>query len=126
CAGAIEGAERIISAADARGALEAIAAFACHLPKCKRHTPAYELLKQLREQIGEAKYAVLTEYYAPQRRLLIEILRRFDELYRDRKRQAGALDFSDLEEFTVRLLEEHAEKLVRHVALLGYIQRVEF
>ena len=30
------------------------------------------------------------------------------QLYRERKRQAGALDFADLEEFTVRLLEEHA------------------
>ena len=59
----------------------------------------------MREQIEEAEYGLISALYAPERKLLLEILRRFDALYRERKQQAGALDFADLEEFAVRLLE---------------------
>jgi ATP-dependent helicase/nuclease subunit A len=109
CETALEGAERVLSAPDARASLDAIGAFSLNLQKCKRGNPTYDLLKQLRAQIEEARYSVITEYYAPERALLIEILQRFDQSYRDRKRQAGALDFSDLEEFTARLLDEQPE-----------------
>ncbi len=108
-AAAIEGAERIVAAADPGAALREVAAFSCNLNKCKRGNGAYDLLKLLKQQIGESKRALITEFYAPQRALLVEILRRFDQLYRERKREAGVLDFSDLEEFTVRLLRESAE-----------------
>ena len=47
-------------------------------------------------------------------------------LYRERKRQAGALDFADLEEFTVRLLEEHAETRARLQAQFDHILMDEF
>src|SRR4051812_17724113 len=67
CEGAIEGAERILSAADAGAALEGIAAFAFNLQKCKRENTAYDLLKQLRAQVDSARYALITEYYALQR-----------------------------------------------------------
>ena len=40
-------------------------------------------LKHLKAQVEEARYALITEYYAPQRALLFEILRRFDRFYRD-------------------------------------------
>ena len=82
---ALEGAERILSADSPLAALHAIAAFTCNLQKCKRGTNAYNLLKRMREQIEEAEYALITALYAPQRELLIEILRRFDRLYRERK-----------------------------------------
>ncbi len=106
---ALESAERILSADSPLAALRAIAAFACNLQKCKRGNNAYNLLKRMREQIEAAEYGLITVLYAPQRELLIEILRRFDRLYRERKEQAGALDFADLEEFTVRLLEDHPD-----------------
>lgn len=110
---AIECAGRIVSAASAGEALRAISAFSCNLQKCKRGNSAYELLRELKTQVDAARYALITEHYAPQRALLLEILRRFDRRYREAKRVAGMLDFSDLEEFTVRLLEESPETRTR-------------
>ena len=52
------------------------------------------LLKRLKDQIEDARYTLITEYYAAERQLLLDILRRFDRLYRERKAQAGMLDFS--------------------------------
>ena len=80
----------------------------------------------MKEQVEAFEYALITEHYAPQRELLIEILRRFDGFYRDAKRQAGALDFSDLEEFTVRLLEDTAETRARLQAQFDHILMDEF
>jgi len=105
----IAGAERILAAADPREALCAIEQFDCNLKKCKSGTSAYELMSRMKKKIGESKYWFLTEYYKPERQLLLDVLARFDRLYRERKRQAGALDFADLEESSVRLLEEHGE-----------------
>jgi ATP-dependent helicase/nuclease subunit A len=42
--------------------------------------------------------------FAPQRELLCEILRRFDKNYREYRRRHAAVDFTDLEEHTLRLL----------------------
>jgi ATP-dependent helicase/nuclease subunit A len=123
---ALEGAERILSADSPLAALRAVAEFPCNLQKCKRGTNAYNLLKRMREQIEEAEYALITALYAAQRELLIEILRRFDRLYRERKQQAGALDFADLEEFTVRLLEEHPDTRVRLRRQFDHILMDEF
>src|SRR5947199_256745 len=63
---------------------------------------------------------------ARRRRTSMSVLRRVDQLYRQRKRQAGALDFSDLEEFTVRLLEEHPETRERLRAQFDHILMDEF
>jgi ATP-dependent exoDNAse (exonuclease V) beta subunit len=123
---ALEGAERIVSAESPLEALRAVAKFSCNLTKCKRGTNAANLLKRMREQIDEAEYSLITALYAPQRELLIEILRRFDRLYRDRKRQVAALDFSDLEEFTVRLLEEHHDTRARLQRQFDHILMDEF
>jgi ATP-dependent helicase/nuclease subunit A len=123
---ALEGAERILSAESPLTALHAIAAFTCNLTKCKRGNTAYNLLKRMREQIEEAEYALITALYAPQRTLLIEILRRFDHLYRERKEQAAALDFADLEEFTVRLLEDHPDARTRLRRQFDHILMDEF
>ncbi len=54
------------------------------------------------------------------------MLRRFDRGYRERKRQAGALDFADLEEFAVRLLEEQPETRARLQAQFDHILMDEF
>ena len=106
---AIEGAERILTAANPLAALRAVAAFECNLQKCKRGHNATNLLKRMREQIAATEYNLITAHYAPQREILIETLRRFDRLYRERKQLAGALDFADLEEFTVLLLKHHPD-----------------
>jgi ATP-dependent exoDNAse (exonuclease V) beta subunit len=126
CEGAIECAERIVSAASAREGLESIGAFCCNLQKCKRGNGAYDLLKELKTQVEQARYALITGHYAPQRGLLLEILGRFDRHYRDRKRQAGMLDFPDLEEFTVRLLEENPETRARLQAQFDQVLMDEF
>jgi ATP-dependent exoDNAse (exonuclease V) beta subunit len=122
----LEGAARIVTATGPLQALRAIESFSANLTKCKRGTVAYDLVKQLRELLEELKYPLITEFYAPQRELLIEILRRFDHLYRERKRQAGALDFADLEEFAVRLLVEHTETRARIQGQFDHILMDEF
>jgi ATP-dependent exoDNAse (exonuclease V) beta subunit len=123
---AIEGAERIVAADGPRAALEAMGAFSCNLTKCKRGNPAYNLLKRMKEQIAEARYAPITELYVTERRMLLEILARFDRLYRERKRQAGLLDFADLEEYAVRLLEEHTDARARVRGQFDHILMDEF
>ncbi len=106
---AIESARRIAAAEHAREALAQRQAFTLNLNRLRKNTEAYALAKQLRDQIEAYEYTLITHLYAPQRALLIDILRRFDAIYRRRKREAALLDFSDLEEFTVRLLEIHPE-----------------
>ena len=122
----LEGAERIVNAPGPREALRAIEEFSCNLTKCKRGTAAYNQLKRMKDLIEESHYGLITECYAPERRLLLEILCRFDRVYRERKSQAGALDFADLEEFTVRLLEDHAETRARLQAQFDHILMDEF
>jgi len=123
---ALEGAERIVSESDPLEGLHAIEDFSCNLNKCKKATTAYNLLRRMKEQIEEARYTLITEHYARQREILLHILRRFDQLYRERKRQAGMLDFADLEEFSVRLLEEHPETRARIRAQFDHILMDEF
>jgi len=123
---ALETAGRIVSAARPLEALHAVDAFTCNLNKCKKGNNAYTLLKQMRDQIESARYTLITEYYAPQREMLLHILRRFDRIFRERKLQASLLDFPDLEEFTVRLLEDHAETRARLRAQFDHILMDEF
>ena len=123
---ALEGAERIVSAGNPGEELRAVEAFSCNLNKCKRGSGAYVLVKRLKDQIEDARYTLITEYYAAERQLLLDILRRFDRLYRERKAQAGMLDFSDLEEYTVRLLEDHEETRTRLAGQFDHILMDEF
>ena len=122
----LEGAEGIVTATGPLEALRAIEGFSADLRKCKRRSAAYDLVVELRDRIEELKHSLITEFYAPQRELLIEILRRFDRQYRERKRQAGALDFADLEEFAVRLLVEHTETRARLQGQFDHILMDEF
>ena len=105
---------RIVLADEPLAALRAIEQFKPNLRSCKSGTAAYETIKRLRDvEVKDLRYSLITEYYQPQRKLLMEILRRFDGIYRARKRQAGVLDFADLEEFSVRLLQEQPETQAR-------------
>jgi ATP-dependent helicase/nuclease subunit A len=62
-----------------------------------------EVLKEI-DRLTERS---LDRFFAGERALLIEIFRRFDARYRDRKTALGTLDFNDLEFFTVRLLDSN-------------------
>lgn len=122
----VEQATRILEARDPREALGAIANCSINLTKCRRDTPAYERVRRLREDLDNLQYSLISELYARERDLLLEILRRFDRIYRERKRQAGALDFADLEEFAVRLLQDHQETRSRIQAQFDHVLMDEF
>ncbi|HEX3743047.1 MAG TPA: UvrD-helicase domain-containing protein [Bryobacteraceae bacterium] len=123
---ALAGADSIVEAAGPLRALQAVEAFECNLNKCKRGNNAYNLLQRLKKQVEELQYSLLTDYYRAERETLFEVLRRFDATYRQRKRAAGLLDFSDLEEFTVRLLEAHPATCERVRAQFDHILMDEF
>ncbi|MDR3698444.1 MAG: UvrD-helicase domain-containing protein [Candidatus Sulfopaludibacter sp.] len=123
---AMGSAQRIVEAATPLEALHAVRDFSCSLNKCRRGNNAYTLVKQMRDQIGDAKYGLITRFYAGERKLLLEILHRFDARYRELKQQAGALDFADLEEFSVRLLEQNEAALTRLRAQFDHVLMDEF
>ncbi len=122
----LEGTERILTLDDPAARLKAIEGFSCKLTSCKRGTHAYNLVKRLREFLELSQYSLITKLYGAQREFLIEILRRFDAIYRERKRQVGALDFSDLEEFAVRLMEQDAPAKERIREQFDHILMDEF
>jgi ATP-dependent exoDNAse (exonuclease V) beta subunit len=123
---ALGSARRIIDAASPREALVEIEEFPLNLQKCKRNTEACDAAKQLKLAIEDYPYTLITELYAPQRSLLIEIVRSFDRIYRERKRRLGVLDFSDLEEHAVRLLETNPEAQARLRAQFDHVLMDEF
>ena len=123
---ALEGAQRLVEAATPYEALRAIKTYSCNLNKCRKNNPAYLLLKQMKEQIEGATYGLITRFYTAERQLLLEILRRFDAQYRERKRQASALDFADLEEFSVSLLDQNPAVLERLRAQFDHVLMDEF
>jgi len=124
---ALEGAERIIAAATPLDALRAVEGFSVNLNKCRKANAAYNLLKEMKDQIEKGlRYTLITVLYAGERELLLELVRRFDRIYRERKRAAGLLDFSDLEEFSVRLLESHPETRERVQRQFDHILMDEF
>jgi ATP-dependent exoDNAse (exonuclease V) beta subunit len=122
----LEAADRVTCAQDPLDALRAIAAFQCNLTKCKRGSPSIDLLKRLRDQIADAQCGQLTSLYHREREPLLELFRRFDALYRERKRLASILDFADLEEFTVRLLTDHPETRARLQRQFEHVLMDEF
>jgi len=90
--------------------LQAIRSFNCELRRLKRGNRAYDLLKSLKDELlPELEYSLITQYYSAERATIMELFARFDGLYRERKRQLGGLDYDDLEEGAVRLLEDHPD-----------------
>ena len=71
-----------------------------------RHAEAKRLRDDLKPRL-QAQW--LGEWYADLPALLRTALERIDTAYRARKRSEAAVDFSDLEEFAVRLLESNAD-----------------
>jgi ATP-dependent helicase/nuclease subunit A len=104
--------ERIAAAlpVGAEAALRAIESFTPDLRKLKTGNSIYDLLKKFKQESQAGlEYSLITEYYAAERITILDLLERFDRIYRERKQQLGALDYGDLEECAVRLLEEHPE-----------------
>ena len=107
--------------------LRAIQSFTCDLRKLKRGNPIYDLLKSLKDELlPELEYSLVTARYAAERAAIFALLARFDALYRARKQQAGALDYDDLEEYAVRLLEERPEVRRRVVSQFDHLLMDEF
>src|SRR6185436_12584951 len=84
-------------------------------------------LKRIRDELIPAvTRTLITEYNAPQRKTILRILVEFDRDYAGAKRQERKLDFSDLETFTVQLLEAH-EDLRREIqSKYAYVLMDEF
>ena len=76
------------------------------LPDRRTGSPQYRQgvlrLLELRKQVRQAE---VCRRFAPQRETLRRLLLDFDAAYRARKANAGALDFEDLEEKSIALLE---------------------
>jgi ATP-dependent helicase/nuclease subunit A len=58
--------------------------------------------------IRRLQQQILDAYAAPARNMVRDLLVQFDKRYREHKRERAALDFSDLEEQSIRLLESDA------------------
>jgi len=92
----------------------ALAEFKCDLRTLKRGDSVTELVKEVKEKrLVAARQALIARYYAPERALLWQALDRLDSIYGERKQALRALDFSDLEEHTLRLLRDNDELRAR-------------
>jgi ATP-dependent exoDNAse (exonuclease V) beta subunit len=118
--------EAIADTASPRDALHAIEAYSGNLRQLKGGTHAHGRAKAVRELLERLTYFYITALYEKERATLLQIVRLFDELYRERKRALGALDFADLEEHAVRLLSEHAEIRSRVQGQFEHILMDEF
>jgi len=106
---------------------EILAGFNCNLNKLRKNNKIYDLIKQLKNDlIPAAESLLVSEFYASRRVTLIAAVARFDALYRSRKSAQSALDFSDLEEFTVRLLVENDEARERIRRQFDHVLMDEF
>ncbi len=103
-----------------------LADFKCNQNKIKRNNRTYDRVTQLKAEITAAGPLLAAEYYAAQRATLLEAIGRFDALYRSRKAAQSTLDFSDLEEFSVRLLEENEEARERIRRQFDHVLMDEF
>jgi len=84
-------------------------------------------LKAIKDDLlPEALRALVTQYYWGERETFIEVMECFERLYSQRKRQMGVLDFSDLQTFAVRLLENNAALRERVHGQFQYVLMDEF
>src|SRR5579862_6138097 len=95
-----------------------LARFNFHLGRVGKHPAASPLKNEILPRL-EAQW--LGDWYADLHSLLRLALSRIDAAYRERKRQESAVDFADLEEHTVRLLE--SDESIRR-ALVGRFDEV--
>src|SRR5207253_7812163 len=85
-----------------------------------------DLVVELKSLTAAAEPLLVDNFYGIQRATLLQAMARFDALYRSRKANQSALDFSDLEEFAVRLLEENEEARERIRRQFDHVLMDEF
>jgi ATP-dependent exoDNAse (exonuclease V) beta subunit len=123
----IDQAARVIDAESPLETLRALKDYKGTLNGCKRGTTAYEIVSALQDSLKERlPYSLITWFYEGERATLLEILRRFDRVYRERKQAAGVLDFGDMEEYAVNLLDRNPEARAEIQAQFDYILMDEF
>lgn len=82
--------------------------FTMNRNQISRKGPAAEAAKELKEELLPRLHAQwIEEWYEGVPELIRSALSRLDALYRDRKRNEATLDFHDLEENSIRLLESN-------------------
>ena len=90
-----KGRRAIVAAHSPREALERVQQFSCDLRKCKRGNRRLQPSQAIEgRESRSSSTPCITEHYARERRLLLDILRRFDAIYRRAKtrgRRAGFL-----------------------------------
>jgi ATP-dependent exoDNAse (exonuclease V) beta subunit len=117
----------VLACCDRICAGDALAPLACNLNKLKRGSPICERIKELRDVVlPEVQRGILTERMRPMRGTLCELLQRFDAAYREAKRQLGGLDYADLEEFAVRLLDGNPDVRARIQSQFDQVLMDEF
>ncbi len=82
---------------------------------------AREHESELRDLLKDLRCDWTTQYYAPERETIVEVLERIDEVYRECKRRASVLDFDDLEEAAIHLLGRSPELRAKLAAGFDYI-----
>ncbi|HYM12487.1 MAG TPA: UvrD-helicase domain-containing protein [Bryobacterales bacterium] len=71
-----------------------------------------EMLRKIKEELAPAcQAALLLEVNTEARRWFLEMLAGAERRYRDEKRRASALDYADLEEAAIRLLEKTGRRV---------------
>ncbi len=89
-----------------RELLSLIDEFDCDLTRLKKGSPVRDALSRIKKELlAPARSAVIGALFRNEGQLLQQALARFDALYREQKRAAAVLDFADLEEHAIRLLE---------------------
>jgi ATP-dependent exoDNAse (exonuclease V) beta subunit len=96
------------------------------LSRIPRNNPVHSLIAELTDLTAAAETMLVDSFYASQRATLLDAMARFDAVYRSRKTAQGALDFSDLEEHSVRLLEENEEARERVRRQFDHVLMDEF
>lgn len=80
-----------------------------------------ESQNMVREAAARLQASLLIEYYRDERELIVESLERISATYQQRKREQSALDFDDLEEFAIGLLESQPDLRRRVQAAFDHI-----
>ncbi len=65
-------------------------------------------LEAFRETLGEVESSLVDHHTAPFRTAIFDVMERFEVLYAERKAEAGALDFNDLERYAIGALQDTA------------------
>ncbi len=104
-----------------------IGEFPTNLKGIKNGSESHSRLMFIKDELlDEAHRALVTEYYSRERETVIATIEYFDRLYSERKRQAGVLDFADLQAFAVRLLENNSVIRERLDTQFQYVLMDEF